>query len=1016
MIPATYPSVLDANNRTKMVVYELTSVTGLTRWVDYIPVKSPANESDTTLANTYANAGFILSNALTSVTGLQAFKDYIPIYVDNAATVPWTTDANGYIPLSDLFSISSLFANNEQGLWYDPSDFASMFQDAAGTIPVTTVEQPVGLIIDKRNGGVLNPQLVTNSTFDTDTDWTKGTGWAIGSGVATKTAGVASLLSQSETLVAGKTYRIVYTITRTAGTFTVQFRGGSTISGTARSASGTYVDFITAVSGNNSLNFEGSSLFAGTVDNVYMREVTGNDGCQTTSASRPTLSALYNLITYSEQFNNAPWIVANSTSTDPVITANNVIAPNGYQTADTIVFGAIDDAGDYSVVSQVLTLPATQNYTRSLYIKATSAGDIGKKIYFYVTDVTIKDVVTITLTADWQRVTKTLSMASGGGKSFTFGTLGSSLGGANQVSVSADVWGYQVVPENDGVGLLNYQRVNTATDYDTTGFPPYLSYDGTDDHLLSQTVNLNTNTSDGLAIRNLLTLPAKFDNTAWTKTNSFVQSNLLLYSEDFSNAAWSKSALNVVSNSVASPTGTLTADTLTCTTSTSSFYVSQSSNTAGENLTNTVSCYLKSNTAQYAYVSLSANTTTNYWATAVVDLTSGTITQTTNGAGVSGAVTSISNLGNGWYKVIVTGTFGAIANNFGMVVGISNTATPTMAAYGVYSWTASGTESIYVWGGQATKGLVTGDYRKTDGVAAPVLYSNYNGTVSAQKLVEDTANNSHAVVQTSSNTGGVFSFYAKAGERTFVFAYAETINQGRCFDLTSGTVGSIVLGTPLASSITSVGNGWYRCSITLASNTGAVRIGTCSADGVFSYTGDGTSGIYISNSQLEVGTSATAYQTVGTDAVTVWAGQRKLRDTGNPAIVSNVLTPTGTNIFTLYAPNGVSVSYRFTNTGTLSASAGNSIFASAPSTDVLTAIGDISGDITTLRVDGVLHQTVNTDLGTGNYRATSQFSIGKSSSSHYQGRIYSLIVRMTASTDTQIANTENYVNSKTKAY
>lgn len=153
MIPQTFPSVVDANNRTKMVVYQVPSITGLIRWTDYIPVKSPASESDISLANTYANAGFMLSNSLTSVTGLQAFVDYIPIYVDNAATTPWTTDANGYIPLSDLFSPLSLFASGEQGVWYDPSDITTMFQDAAGTTPVTAVEQPVGRILDKSGRG-----------------------------------------------------------------------------------------------------------------------------------------------------------------------------------------------------------------------------------------------------------------------------------------------------------------------------------------------------------------------------------------------------------------------------------------------------------------------------------------------------------------------------------------------------------------------------------------------------------------------------------------------------------------------------------------------------------------------------------------------------------------------------------------------------------------------------------------------------------------------------------------------
>lgn len=48
---------------------------------------------------------------------------------------------------------ADLFADGEQGVWYDPSDLTTMFQDAGGTIPVTGVEQPVGLILDKSGNG-----------------------------------------------------------------------------------------------------------------------------------------------------------------------------------------------------------------------------------------------------------------------------------------------------------------------------------------------------------------------------------------------------------------------------------------------------------------------------------------------------------------------------------------------------------------------------------------------------------------------------------------------------------------------------------------------------------------------------------------------------------------------------------------------------------------------------------------------------------------------------------------------
>lgn len=50
-------------------------------------------------------------------------------------------------------NVRDLFARSEQGVWYDPSDFNTMFQDAAGTTPVTAVGQPVGRILDKSGRG-----------------------------------------------------------------------------------------------------------------------------------------------------------------------------------------------------------------------------------------------------------------------------------------------------------------------------------------------------------------------------------------------------------------------------------------------------------------------------------------------------------------------------------------------------------------------------------------------------------------------------------------------------------------------------------------------------------------------------------------------------------------------------------------------------------------------------------------------------------------------------------------------
>ena len=51
------------------------------------------------------------------------------------------------------FTPADLFLNGELGAWYDPSDLTTMFQDRAGTTPVTADGQPVGKILDKSGRG-----------------------------------------------------------------------------------------------------------------------------------------------------------------------------------------------------------------------------------------------------------------------------------------------------------------------------------------------------------------------------------------------------------------------------------------------------------------------------------------------------------------------------------------------------------------------------------------------------------------------------------------------------------------------------------------------------------------------------------------------------------------------------------------------------------------------------------------------------------------------------------------------
>ncbi|WP_411686924.1 hypothetical protein [Acinetobacter indicus] len=75
----------------------------------------------------------------------------------------WTPGATVIGGTSKTFDqlIKSLFENGEQGFVYDPNDLSAMFQDAAGTVPVTAAGQPVGLILDK--SGRNNHARQTNS-------------------------------------------------------------------------------------------------------------------------------------------------------------------------------------------------------------------------------------------------------------------------------------------------------------------------------------------------------------------------------------------------------------------------------------------------------------------------------------------------------------------------------------------------------------------------------------------------------------------------------------------------------------------------------------------------------------------------------------------------------------------------------------------------------------------------------------------------------------------------------------
>jgi hypothetical protein len=151
-----------------------------------------------------------------------------------------------------------------------------------------------------------------------------------------------------------------------------------------------------------------------------------------------------------------------------------------------------------------------------------------------------------------------------------------------------------------------------------------------------------------------------------------------------------------------------------------------------------------------------------------------------------------------------------------------------------------------------------------------------------------------------------------------------------------------------------------------------------------------------------------------TDKMTVFAGVRKLSDALGGVVAEigpNTNTTSGVGLF---APSNIGLQdYAITSRGTATAIAIASGFA-APTTNVLTAIGDISGDSAILRVNGTQAASSTVDQGTGNY-GNYPLYIGRRGGTvaAFNGHIYGLIVRGAATTDAKITQTEKWLAKKT---
>jgi hypothetical protein len=348
--------------------------------------------------------------------------------------------------------------------------------------------------------------------------------------------------------------------------------------------------------------------------------------------------------------------------------------------------------------------------------------------------------------------------------------------------------------------------------------------------------------------------------TTATRTNAaglieLVPYNLVPWSEQLDNAAWVKLNASITANTTTAPNGTLTADKVIPNTISGIHNVSQSL-TFTASTTCTTSVYAKK--AEYSALRINYISSANTFVS--VNLDTGVIA---NAGGAIYLSSSITDVGDGWYRITMT---------FTPPIGSSSLNFIVENPVGTVSFTGDGTSGLYLWGAQLVEGTDALPYQLTEtrlnrprvdfslGGCPNLLlepqrtnlmlrseefdnatWTKGSSSISANTttapsgfLTADTftangTSNLHNINQSVSVTSGVaytMSIYAKKDTNNFIqFSASATIfstNTFANFDLNNGVVGSV--GSAATATITNVGNGWYRCTMTATATATATNL------------------------------------------------------------------------------------------------------------------------------------------------------------------------------------------------
>jgi len=513
-------------------------------------------------------------------------------------------------------------------------------------------------------------ELVTNGGFDTDSDWSKGTGWSIGSGVATanNVPNLQRLQQGVGTSVIGKTYKYSLSVSNVSGFYSVYIFGVYVLA--TVNTEGTFEGYVTATSTNGAFWVAGASasgLTAATIDNVSVKEVIVEDGDFTFSrgsnltATRVDSNGLIekgreNLLI------NSVWDGV-TTDTKPTGWTFQLVSGTGtfdvtategqirFQTLDassrafiyspTITTNGIVVASVY--VDEVTTaMPLSDLLTRTANATALFAYEDGVQINYYSDNVQAGKRYSVVFN-------KTASTNFRFGVGVSSGTLGDVVLSRPQIEVGlvATEWITSPVGSTGLAGILEDS--------------PRFDYSG------------------GASCPSLLLEPSR--------------TNLVEYSEYTGSDYWNKTGLDHTDNATISPEGVQNASLVTETIDNSqhliNIYYQNRPNVAAGSVTHSVR--VKDNGIGTIIL---YNNGSSGGASAIFDISAGT-----KGA-IGGSATSsdIKPLGNGWYEIYMT--FTALAGNSSIAIYMRTQAT----------YSGDGTSGIYIYGAQMEEGSYPTSY------------------------------------------------------------------------------------------------------------------------------------------------------------------------------------------------------------------------------------------------------------------------------------------------------------------